>query len=241
MRLVVCWAGASPSATGGVRGGRRGSRDAARAGAHGGRIAAPGPAGDGAGARRPGAGLELDSAWNLSPAVLVPASLALALFFQGFVRLRRRGRRDHAPWWRAVVVRGSGCGLAVLALVSPLDAIGEEYLLSVHMLQHVVIGDVAAALMLLALSGPLLFFFLPARRSRTARARPPGAGAGRAPLATGRRVRYLGSVVRRLARARALRRGAHARWVHDLEHVTLRDRRLPRLVPAPRPGPAGGT
>jgi cytochrome c oxidase assembly factor CtaG len=52
--------------------------------------------------------------------------------------------------------------LLTLALVSPLDAIGEEYLLSAHMLQHVLIGDAAPALMLVALRGPLLFFFLPA-------------------------------------------------------------------------------
>ena len=49
----------------------------------------------------------------------------------------------------------------VLALLSPLDAIGEGYLLSAHMLQHVLISDVGPALVFLALSGPLLFFFLP--------------------------------------------------------------------------------
>ena len=48
-----------------------------------------------------------------------------------------------------------------LALLSPLDAAGEHYLLSAHMLQHVVIADAAPALALVALRGPLVFFLLP--------------------------------------------------------------------------------
>jgi putative membrane protein len=115
---------------------------------------------------------ELASAWSFEPAVLAGALLALVLYAQGFVRLRRRGRRDHAPTWRAVAF-GSGIILLVLALVSPLDVIGEQYLLSAHMLQHVLIGDAAVALIWLGLSGPLLFFFLPRPAlSQIARARP---------------------------------------------------------------------
>jgi cytochrome c oxidase assembly factor CtaG len=57
--------------------------------------------------------------------------------------------------------------------VSPLDAIGEEYLLWVHMTQHVLIGDVAPALLMLAVRGPLTFFLLPAPALRPlARVRP---------------------------------------------------------------------
>jgi putative copper resistance protein D len=56
----------------------------------------------------------------------------------------------------------AGLALGVLPLVSPLDAIAEEYLLSVHMLEHVLIADAAVALVLLAVRGPLLFFLLPA-------------------------------------------------------------------------------
>ncbi len=100
------------------------------------------------------------SAWSLAPAVLVPAALALLLFTQAFVRLRRRGRPDLAPWTRALLF-GVGLTVLVLPLVSPLDAVGDDYLLSAHMLQHVLIGDLAAALLVLAVRGPLLFFLLP--------------------------------------------------------------------------------
>src|SRR6478752_6667654 len=51
--------------------------------------------------------------------------------------------------------------LFVLPLVSPLDHLGDEELLSAHMLQHVLIGDAAPALLLVAVRGPLLFFLLP--------------------------------------------------------------------------------
>lgn len=103
----------------------------------------------------------LGAAWEAEPVVLVAAAAALALFAQAFVRLRRRGRRDHAGWSRALLFV-AGVSVATLALCSPLDAVGEEYLLSAHMLQHVLIGDLVPALVLLALRGPLLFFFLPA-------------------------------------------------------------------------------
>jgi cytochrome c oxidase assembly factor CtaG len=103
---------------------------------------------------------ELGAAWEAAPAVLAASALALALFGQAFVRLRRRGRADHAPWSR-IAFFAAAVVVGALALLSPLDAVGEEYLLSGHMLQHVLIGDVAPALAIVALRGPLAFFLLP--------------------------------------------------------------------------------
>lgn len=93
--------------------------------------------------------------------VIAATALGLVLFGQAFVRLRRRGRRDHARWSQAALF-AAGLVLLALALLSPLDAAGEEYLLSAHMLQHVLVGDAAPALLVVALRGPLLFFLLPA-------------------------------------------------------------------------------
>jgi cytochrome c oxidase assembly factor CtaG len=101
----------------------------------------------------------LSASWETPPTVLIGAGLAIFLFAQAFVRLRRR-RRDHAPWSRALLF-AAGLVLLVLPLVSPLDHIGDEELLSAHMLQHVLIGDAAAALLLVAVRGPLVFFLLP--------------------------------------------------------------------------------
>jgi cytochrome c oxidase assembly factor CtaG len=107
--------------------------------------------------------------WQLDPGVLAGAGVALAFFAQGWVRLRRRGR---AGWDRAALFC-LGVAVATLALVSPLHEIGETSLLSAHMLQHVALGDIAPALLVVALRGPLTFFFLPADVLRTlARVRP---------------------------------------------------------------------
>lgn len=103
---------------------------------------------------------ELPSAWRPEPLVLVYAFLALALFARAFVRLRRRGRADHASVGRAILFAG-GVAVVLLALVSPLDAVGEQYLASAHMLQHVLVADVTPALLVVAVRGPLVFFLLP--------------------------------------------------------------------------------
>ena len=100
------------------------------------------------------------AAWDPAPAVLAGAALALLLFAQAFARLRRRGRSDHAPWTRPALF-SLGLAVLVLALVSPLDGLGEADLLSAHMLQHMLIGDAAPALFLVSLRGPLVVFLVP--------------------------------------------------------------------------------
>jgi cytochrome c oxidase assembly factor CtaG len=99
-------------------------------------------------------------AWDPAPFVLAGAAVALARYADAFLRLRRRGRSDHASWPRAALFVFAVV-LGTLALVSPLDEAGDTYLISAHMLQHVIIADIAPALALVALRGPLLFFFLP--------------------------------------------------------------------------------
>lgn len=109
--------------------------------------------------------------WSLDPLALTSGAVALVLYAQGFARLRRR-RVEHARPWRAAVY-GAGVAVAVLALVSPIDTIGEEQLLSAHMLQHLMLGDVGPLLLVLGVSGPMAVFLLPARPMRAvARFRP---------------------------------------------------------------------
>ena len=87
------------------------------------------------------------------PAQFIPIFLAGLLYAVRASRLRRRGRP--VPRWRVACFAG---GLAVLvgALESPIDTIGEERLFWVHMVQHVLIGDIAPFLVVLGLTGPLL-------------------------------------------------------------------------------------
>lgn len=91
----------------------------------------------------------------------VVAALAAILFAQAGVKLRRRGRADLAGWDR-VALFAAGLAITLVALSGPLDRIADDQLLSAHMAQHVLIGDLAPALMMVALRGPLLVFFLPA-------------------------------------------------------------------------------
>jgi cytochrome c oxidase assembly factor CtaG len=108
------------------------------------------------------------SGWSLSPLVLAATAALLIRFGHAFARLRRRGRCDHAGWDRAALF-AAGIALAVLPLVSPLG--GDS--LSGHMLEHLLIGDAAAALLLLAVRGPLLFFLVPPSVARAVARRAP--------------------------------------------------------------------
>jgi cytochrome c oxidase assembly factor CtaG len=93
--------------------------------------------------------------------LVASAAVAAALFGQAVWRLRARGRADLAGWDR-VALFALGLVVTFVALDSPLDAVADDKLLSAHMLQHVLIGDVAPALFVLAVRGPLVFFVLPA-------------------------------------------------------------------------------
>ena len=125
---------------------------------------------------------------------VIAAAVAALLFAQAVVRLRRRGRSDLAGWDR-IALFAAGLGVSLFAVVGPLDRLADDKLLSAHMAQHVLIGDLGPALMITALRGPLLVFFLPA--------------AVLAPLARSRRVR---SVVSTLLRPRV----AFSLWTANL-------------------------
>jgi putative membrane protein len=100
------------------------------------------------------------SSWTLEAGPLAAAALALTLFAQAFIRLRRRGRTDHASWDRALLFV-LGVAVSVFPLVSPIDVIGDRYLISAHMVEHVMLGDAGPALMVCAVRGPLAVFLLP--------------------------------------------------------------------------------
>jgi cytochrome c oxidase assembly factor CtaG len=89
--------------------------------------------------------------WTLDPAIL----LALALWIGVYVWRFRDARREaggRGAGWRQGLAFG-GCILVLLiALVSPIDALGEQYLFSMHMTQHILLGDIAPLLLLLSLS-----------------------------------------------------------------------------------------
>ena len=94
------------------------------------------------------------SAWELSPPLVILLLLALIAYVVGLRRLRRRAPGRGLRNWE-IGCFFAGWGALVLALVSPLHEMGET-LLSVHMVQHIVLMNVAAPC--LVLGRPLVPF-----------------------------------------------------------------------------------
>lgn len=90
--------------------------------------------------------------------VVALCAVATLLFAQAVVRLRRRGRPDLAGWDR-VALFAVGIALVPVALLA-LDTRADENL-TWHMTQHVLVGDLSPALLVLATRGPLALFLLP--------------------------------------------------------------------------------
>jgi cytochrome c oxidase assembly factor CtaG len=107
-----------------------------------------------------GAGMDHWTEFHFDPLVLLLLGGLTLAYAVGWRRLRRRGGRE----W-ATVPRGIsfllGINTLVLALVSPLHHLGMEYLLSAHMVQHMMVGDIAPILLCLGVYGPMRFFVVP--------------------------------------------------------------------------------
>lgn len=91
------------------------------------------------------------------PVVLLLTALACSLYVRALAILRARdvrvGRGQQACWW-------IGVALLAIGLNGPLDAYDGE-LLSAHMAQHLLLGDLAAPFLLAGLRAPVLLFYLP--------------------------------------------------------------------------------
>ena len=95
------------------------------------------------------------ASWTFEPGALLTAAAALGLYGVRWRRARAAAGEAHPPSaWRALLwVAGV---LALLAaLVSPVDALGED-LMVMHMVQHVLLLDVAPILLILGLTKVLL-------------------------------------------------------------------------------------
>jgi putative membrane protein len=82
--------------------------------------------------------------------VLAPLALLAGIYVWRFRQVRREGRGGVGPLHALAFAGGMFALLA--ALVSPIDGLGEDYLFSAHMVQHVLLGDIAPLLLLLGLS-----------------------------------------------------------------------------------------
>lgn len=93
------------------------------------------------------------TAWSFDPVQLAMTALIGVLYFRRVRGLRRRG--TPVPAWRPALF-ALGLALALAALVSPIAALGESRLFTFHMIQHVLLGDLAPLALLAGLTGPIL-------------------------------------------------------------------------------------
>ena len=92
-----------------------------------------------------------DLQWLPDPLVLVPLALFAGIYAWRFAQARKEaGGRGTGPL--QALAFAAGMLALVAALASPIDGLGEDYLFSAHMVQHVLLGDIAPLLILLGLS-----------------------------------------------------------------------------------------
>lgn len=91
------------------------------------------------------------------PVLITLLLLASGLYVRALRIVRRRNLRvsgwQQTAWW-------IGMALLTIALLGPPDAY-DDRLLSAHMAQHLLLGDIAAPFLLLGMRTPMLLFYLP--------------------------------------------------------------------------------
>jgi putative membrane protein len=95
------------------------------------------------------------STWTIDPLVIALVAAAAWLYATAYRRAARHAgsRKPGVGHWLPYSL---GLAIIALALMSPLDAIGDGYLLSAHMGQHILLQDIAPALLVLGLRAPVL-------------------------------------------------------------------------------------
>jgi putative membrane protein len=93
------------------------------------------------------------TSWNFEPLQVVP-TLLIGLLYARRVRTLRAAGTPVSTW--RIWCFGSSLFLVLVALVSPIDEFGEEQFLFMHMVQHILLGDLAPLLFVAGLSGPIL-------------------------------------------------------------------------------------
>src|SRR5262249_8724474 len=83
---------------------------------------------------------------------LAPMLIAAALYAKRASTLASRGRS--VPVWRQLCF-AAGLLLIVVVLVTPISDVADELVIA-HMIEHLLIGDIASLFIVLGLTGPLL-------------------------------------------------------------------------------------
>jgi cytochrome c oxidase assembly factor CtaG len=101
-----------------------------------------------------GTAIPVDSGWTLAPIVLIALAAYIGIYVWRWRQSRAEGGARAAPVGKLVLwLTGIAC--LFVALVSPVDRLGEQ-LASMHMVQHLLIADLAPICLTLALTKHIL-------------------------------------------------------------------------------------
>jgi putative membrane protein len=93
------------------------------------------------------------TSWTFDPAALLLLGASGFFYYRRAATLAARG--TPVERWRRLVF-ALGLVLAFLAVSSPIHALGEQQFFFVHMIQHILLGDLAPLCMVAGLTGPIL-------------------------------------------------------------------------------------
>lgn len=96
------------------------------------------------------------TSWNPTPSLYIGTVLVLGLYFYALGPLRKRYHLAEKVESSKVAFFVVGVFIIFLALVSPIDALGDNYLFSAHMVQHLLITLIGPMFMLLGIPGWLI-------------------------------------------------------------------------------------
>src|SRR6266568_7536083 len=94
--------------------------------------------------------------WNLEPSILIGTILITGLYLYAIGPLRKRHFPNQQVVTGQTIAFLSGTLIMFLALVSPLDELGDSYLFSAHMVQHLCLTILVPPLLLLGTPGWLV-------------------------------------------------------------------------------------
>ena len=97
--------------------------------------------------------MSLLGSWTFAPLQLAPIAMIAIAYGVRARTLARRGQP--VPPWR-IGLFALGIALLLVAVASPIATIAEEELFAAHMVQHLLLGDLAPLCLLAGLTGPLL-------------------------------------------------------------------------------------
>lgn len=112
----------------------------------------------------------MEVGWTWYPSVLIGFAVWTLAYLLAGSWLRRRYNLGDAPTLSQQTAFHAGTIIALIALVSPLDGLGDEYLFSAHMTQHLLLTFIVPPLWLLGIPGWLINYIVPRQLTALAEA-----------------------------------------------------------------------